>query len=79
MDARTNESRSFVEKDDDGHDEEDSSPSLVTSHSTVLRISCDPDQEAVQADQEAVQEEAAAAPDAYLPPGWTCMKLEPDF
>ena len=68
MAARTNERYNSVEKDD-GDDEEDSSPSLVTT-STILRIGYDPDQQAVQLE---------AAPDAYLPPGWTRTKLEPDF
>ena len=59
---------SSVEKDA-GPYEEDPKPSLVTSSS--VRISSDPSDH-----QEAVQEEATI--DAYLPPGWTRTKLEPD-
>ena len=47
--------------------EEEPKPSMVAS--SVL-ISSDPDH------QEVVQEEATT--DAYLPPGWTRTKLEPD-
>ena len=56
-------------KNHDGHDEEDPSPSLVTSSSTL--IGSDPsDQEVL------VQEEAT--PDA-IPSGWIRTKLEPDW
>jgi hypothetical protein len=50
---------------DAGPDEEDPRPSLVTSNE---QICSDPDQEVV-----------VANPDAYLPPGWTRTKLEPDW
>ncbi len=57
---------SSVEDDGSGRDEEDSNPSLVTGSALT---GSDPD-------QEVVQEEAPT--DAYLPPGWTRTKLEPD-
>jgi hypothetical protein len=72
--SRTNQRRgnettgscSSVEKDD-GRDEENPKPPLVTMS---VRTSSD-------ADQEVAQEEAT--PDAYLPPGWAHIKLEPDW
>ena len=59
---------SSVKKDGGGREEEDSKPSLVTS--SAARISSN-------VAQEMVQEEAT--PDAYLPPGWTLQKVEPDW
>jgi hypothetical protein len=60
---------SSVEKDD-GRDQEDPKPPPRVTIS--VRISSpDPDQEVV------VPEEAT--PDAYLPPGWARIKLEPDW
>ena len=70
--ARTNQrdnatvSCSSVEEDA-GRDEEDPRPPLVTS-STL--IDSDPSQEVVPEE---------APPDAYLPPNWTHIKLEPDW
>lgn len=54
--------------EDAGRSEEDPSLSLVTSSTAI--VDSDPDQDAV------LEEEAT--PDAYLPPGWTHIKLEPD-
>jgi hypothetical protein len=72
MTARTNQrdnatgSCSSVEEDA-GRDQDDPKLPLVTS-STLTGSNLD---------QEAVPEEAT--PDAYLPPGWTQTKLEPDW
>jgi hypothetical protein len=73
--ARTNQSDNATGscsavKKDAGGDEEDSSPSLVTSTSIEL-IGYDP------SDQEVVQEEEATPDD--IPAGWTRTKLEPDW
>ena len=57
-----------VEVDAGPPNEEEPKPSLVTSS---LPIISDPDH------QEVVQVEEATT-DAYLPPGWTRTKLEPD-
>ena len=73
MDALTNGEGNATgifssEEKDAGLDEKNPKPSLVPSSE---QRSSDPDQE--------VEEEGEAAPDAYLPPGWTCIKLEPDW
>jgi hypothetical protein len=59
---------SSVEKDD-GRDQEDPKPPPLVTNS--VRISSVSDQEVV------VPEEATT--DAYLPPGWAYIKLEPDW
>ena len=56
-------------KHGDGGEEDDAKPSPVTS-SSAARISSN-------TGQEVVQEEAN--PGAYLPPGWTLQKIEPDW
>jgi hypothetical protein len=58
------------EEMDAGLHEEDPKPSLVTS--SLLISSGDPGDH-----QEVVHEEATT--DAYLPPGWIRIKLEPDW
>jgi hypothetical protein len=73
--ARTNERDNATGtckamKEHDGHDEKDSSPSLVTTSSTLTGSDPSSDQELL------VQEEAT--PDA-IPAGWTRIKLEPDW
>jgi hypothetical protein len=55
---------SSVREDSGGRVEGDSKASLAPTSSNT--------------DQEVVQEEAST-PDAYLPPGWTRLKLEPDW
>jgi hypothetical protein len=61
---------SSLQKDGSDREEEDSKPSLVAS--VAAPISSD------TAQAEVVQEEASTA-DAYLPPGWTLCKVEPDW
>ena len=51
------------------HSEENPNPPRVTSN---VRISSD-------SDSEIAQGEATTPDDAYLPPGWVPIKLEPDW
>ena len=72
IDARTNHSENATVscssiEEDASRDEEDPRPPLGT-HST--QIDSDPNQKVAPEE---------ATPDAYLPPGWTHTKLEPDW
>ena len=60
-----------VGKDAAGRDEEAPMPPHLVTSSSSVRASSDP------SDQEVAQEEATL--DVYLPPGWTPVKLEPDW
>jgi hypothetical protein len=61
---------SSVEEDGSSREEDDSTPALVTS-SSAAQIRIDTVQEVVDHEE--------ASPDACLPPGWTLMKVEPDW
>ena len=65
---RDNATGSYHAAEEDArHDEEDSRPPLGSSS---RQIDSDPDQEVVPEE---------TTPDAYLPHGWTRIKLEPDW
>jgi hypothetical protein len=67
--GRGNANVSSSKKAGGDREEEDSKPSLVTSSGAARTIS--------DTAQEVFQE--VATPVAYLPPGWTRQKLEPDW